>query len=81
VQPEEVIAVKGVIQRCELCSSDAVTGARLCVACAEAVKRLAEAQNAVIQQDDASPNEPEALKRKSERARAQAEKLTPVILG
>ena len=67
--------------RCELCSKETVPGARLCASCAEMVQRIANANDAVTRNESEAQHEPGSLKERSERAKALAEKLTPVIMG
>jgi len=73
--------VKSAILRCELCSNGAVQGARLCAACAEMVKRVSDAQDRMTRSEEVVHEEPELLRKKAERAKTEAEKLTPIILG
>jgi hypothetical protein len=72
--------VSNVILKCELCSNPVERGARLCASCAEMVERVAHA-NAELVRRNAVEAPAEELQKKSQRARAKAEKLTPVILG
>ena len=69
------------ILRCELCRRETTEGARLCGSWAEMVQRIAIATNAVTGMTEPSQEEGEALRKKSERALAKAEKITPFILG
>jgi hypothetical protein len=72
--------VSGIL-KCELCRKEAKDGARLCESCAEMVQRIATATHAVTGTSETSQEEGDALRKKSERALAKAEKITPFILG
>jgi hypothetical protein len=73
--------VANAIVTCELCSREVIGGTRLCGACGEMVQRISDATKAVTGQNDVSEDQGELLKKKSERAKAKAESLTPIILG